>query len=131
MPTAKPRLNVTLEPEEAQALSDLAELTRLSRSAIVADLVRDAMPVMRRSVAMLKAAQNLTTEALADLKASLGAQEEKARSASAQAFQALAETEAVVQRASRRSAPSGAPAPLVSQPARATRPRPPLSKGGA
>lgn len=56
MPTANPRVSVTLTPETAAILRKLSTLTGESVSATVGDLLRQSVPVFERMVKVLEAA---------------------------------------------------------------------------
>lgn len=57
MPTKNPRIAVTLKPSSALVLRDLAKLSNRSRSAILADMVEQGIPVFQRVVRVMRAAQ--------------------------------------------------------------------------
>lgn len=73
MATKTPRVAVTLKPETLAVLADLAKLQKRPRSSIAADLLDEAVPVLRRLAAVLKAAHaaqaQTTPAALARLEA--------------------------------------------------------------
>jgi hypothetical protein len=56
MPTLKPRVQVTLEPQTHAVIERLAELQGRTRGAVIADLLDSITPVMARTVALLEAA---------------------------------------------------------------------------
>ena len=56
MPTLKPRVQVTLEPQTHAVIERLAELQGRTRGAVIADLLDSITPVMGRTVALLEAA---------------------------------------------------------------------------
>lgn len=58
MPTSKPRLTLTLDQETYAVLSDLAELQGCSRSSLVVDLVGQALPVLERTIGLMRAFQD-------------------------------------------------------------------------
>lgn len=55
MPTAKPRLSVTLEPELYGTLSEIARIRRVSRSSVVSEYLDAASPVLERTLTILRA----------------------------------------------------------------------------
>ena len=55
LPSNKPRINLTLEPELYDLITELAELREVSRSAIVVDMLDAAEPTMRRLLTTLRA----------------------------------------------------------------------------
>lgn len=57
MPTAKPRIAVTLNDPTFQVIARMAELQGVSRGAVVADLLESVAPVLARTVSLLEAAQ--------------------------------------------------------------------------
>ena len=56
MPTLKPRVQVTLEPETHRVIERLAELQGRTRGAVIADLLESVSPSLTRTVALLEAA---------------------------------------------------------------------------
>jgi hypothetical protein len=56
MPTAKPRVQVTLEPETHAVIERFASLQGRTRGAIIADLLDSITPAITRTVALLEAA---------------------------------------------------------------------------
>lgn len=56
MPTLKPRVNVTLEPQTYEVIDRLAALQGRSRGAVIADLLDSIAPVMGKTVSLLEAA---------------------------------------------------------------------------
>lgn len=56
MPTLKPRVQVTLEPETHAVIERLAELQGRTRGAVIADLLESVSPSLTRTVALLEAA---------------------------------------------------------------------------
>lgn len=63
MPTQNPRLSVTLTPELGALLERLSVLTGSSKSAMVADLLGEAVPIFERMITVLEAAQTLKDQA--------------------------------------------------------------------
>ena len=56
MPTAKPRIAVTLEQSTFEVIARMAALQGVSRGSVVADLLDSVAPVLARTVALLEAA---------------------------------------------------------------------------
>lgn len=63
MPTKNPRLSVTLTPELGAVLDRLSALTGNSKSALVADLLGEAVPIFQRMITVLEAAHTLKAQA--------------------------------------------------------------------
>lgn len=63
MPTANPRLTITLEPSTAAQLRRMSELTGNSQSAMISELLTQSAPVFDRLIAVLEAAEVAKTEA--------------------------------------------------------------------
>lgn len=64
MPTANPRITVTLRPELHALLQEIARLTDSSQSALIGDLLGQSMPVFERMVEMLRAAHQLKEQSV-------------------------------------------------------------------
>jgi len=58
MPTIKPRVNVTLEPQTHEVIERLAQLQGRTRGSVISDLLDSIAPVMGRTVALLEAASS-------------------------------------------------------------------------
>ena len=56
MPTAKPRIAVTLEQSTFEVIARMAALQGVSRGSVVAELLDSVAPVLARTVALLEAA---------------------------------------------------------------------------
>jgi hypothetical protein len=56
MPTIKPRVQVTLEPQTHEVIERLATLQGRTRGAVIADLIDSVAPALARTVALLEAA---------------------------------------------------------------------------
>lgn len=125
MPTTRHRVQVMLEPEQFEAVRDLAAATRLSMSRICADIITEATPLLNRAAAMTVAAASLTDEARALLKPGLERTEDQLIGNAARAYAALADTEAAIKRASRASGGGEARARgrVATPPPRRSRPR--------
>ncbi len=67
MPTANPRITITLEPELHAILRRMSELTGNSLSAIVAELLGTSMPVFERVVHALEAASEIQSSASGEI----------------------------------------------------------------
>lgn len=63
MPTANPRINVTLSPSLYNMVEELAKHQRVSRSMILRELLEASEPALAQVVAMLKAAEDMTDAA--------------------------------------------------------------------
>ena len=63
MPTANPRINVTLSPSIYIMVEELAKHQRVSRSMVLRELLEASEPALAQVVAMLKAAENMTEAA--------------------------------------------------------------------
>lgn len=57
MPTIKPRVQVTLEPQTHEVFARLAHLQGRTRGSIIAELLDSIAPVMAQTVAILEAAE--------------------------------------------------------------------------
>lgn len=57
MPTVKPRIAITLEQETFDVIARFAELQSRSKGAVVAELLEAVLPPLRRTIALLEAAQ--------------------------------------------------------------------------
>lgn len=62
MPTIKPRVQVTLEPETHAVIERLADLQGRTRGAVIADLLDSIVPALSRTVALLEAAKEAPNE---------------------------------------------------------------------
>jgi len=56
MPTLKPRVNVTLEPQTYVVIERLAAIQGRSRGSVISDLLDSIAPVMAKTVSLLEAA---------------------------------------------------------------------------
>ena len=63
MPTANPRINVTLSHSLYNMVEELAKHQRVSRSMVLRELLEASEPALAQVVAMLKAAENMTEAA--------------------------------------------------------------------
>jgi predicted DNA-binding protein len=63
MPTKNPRISVTLTNELSDILGSMSDLTGTSKSALVAELLQQSLPVFERMVAALAAAKTLQAQA--------------------------------------------------------------------
>jgi hypothetical protein len=57
MPTAKPRINLTVTQETFDILTELADINDVSRASIVNDLLEASMPALQRALVGLRALQ--------------------------------------------------------------------------
>ena len=71
MPTTNPRINVTVSQSLYQLTGDLARLQRVSRATVLRELLEASEPALRQVVAMLEAADEVTTEMKGKLSADL------------------------------------------------------------
>ena len=71
MPTAKPRITITLEPHTHEVLTRLSAAGGQSMSSIVADYVALAVPSLERLVVVLEQARQAPQEAQSGLAAAL------------------------------------------------------------
>lgn len=58
MPTVKPRVQVTLEPQTHEVFARLAQLQGRTRGSIIAELLDAIAPTMAQTVAILEAAES-------------------------------------------------------------------------
>jgi hypothetical protein len=113
MPSSKPRVNLTLDPEAFATLSRLAKAAKLPRARILADLLEEALPLLERTATMLEAAGALSAEARAGLRLRVDALDSQASEGAAVVFDALAKAETAIKKAGgdgrrgARSAPTG------------------------
>lgn len=70
MPTAKPRITITLTEHQHAVLSSLSHLQKASMSSIVVDLVDTTLPVLERLVGVLDAAAHAPKHVLEELRRS-------------------------------------------------------------
>ena len=71
MATVKPRINMALRPEHFDVVTRLAKLQGRSRSAVVVELLEQAIPVLERVVVVGEAAQRAQVSAREELRSSL------------------------------------------------------------
>jgi hypothetical protein len=71
MPTAKPRITITLEPHPHEVLSRLSAVGGQSMSSIVSEYVNLALPSLERLVVVLEQASTAPKQAHAGLAAAL------------------------------------------------------------
>ena len=75
MPTANPRLMLTLTPDQYDLLSRLARVQGRSRAAVVMELLETVVPVFERVVVAAEAAQRAQVQATEGLRDSVQAAE--------------------------------------------------------
>lgn len=63
MPTANPRVNVTLSPSLDSLVTELSGLERVSKSMVLRELLEAVEPSLRHAVALMKAAQGASAKA--------------------------------------------------------------------
>jgi hypothetical protein len=68
MPTSKPRVLVTLEPEQHELISLLGELRGVSKAQVVRELIEASETVLERVVTVLAAAQKAENTYLSTIK---------------------------------------------------------------
>lgn len=68
MPTAKPRVQVTLEPEVHDVIDRFARLQGRTRGAVIAELINEIAPSIARTIALLEAAQDAPNQVKAGLR---------------------------------------------------------------
>lgn len=71
MPTAKPRITITLSDEQHATLQALSEVQGVSMSSIVVDLLETTLPVLQRLTTVLQNASNAPQAVLDSLRGSL------------------------------------------------------------
>lgn len=69
MPTIKPRVQVTLEPEVHEVIERFAALQGRTRGAVIAELLGEITPAIGRTVALLEAAQEAPNQVKTGLRA--------------------------------------------------------------
>ncbi len=69
MPTLKPRVQVTLEPQTHAVIERLAQLQGRTRGAIIAELLDSIAPTLTRTVALLEAAMEAPNDVKRGLRA--------------------------------------------------------------
>ena len=79
MPTAKPRLQITLTRPQHELLTNLARLQERSASSIVTELLDQVLPVLERVAVVLQAATRAQESAKEGLKGSLESAERDMR----------------------------------------------------
>jgi hypothetical protein len=71
MPTANPRISITLKPSLAAVLRELSELAGNSQSAMVAELLETSQPVFEKMVLVMRAAAKVRDAAKEEMAAGL------------------------------------------------------------
>lgn len=111
MATMKPRLLVTLEPEQAAVVRELAELQGRSQAAVVRELVAELLPVMARVAEVMRRASQVQVATRADMRRKVAEAEAVIVPGALKALAAFDELAAQIAEASRgRGRPPGAPA---------------------
>lgn len=141
MPTAKPRITITLTEHQHSVLSRLSVLQKASMSSIVVDLVDTTLPVLERLADVLDNAERAPKQVLEELRKSAHIAEQDAAQAGFK-MGALLEELLVVSAggaSGERGAPHGVPPadepPTSNRGVRITSPRPkigsisPMKKG--
>ena len=73
MPTAKPRVTVTLEQSTHEVIDRLASLQGRTRGAVIADMLDSVAPAIGRTVALLEAAMEAPNDVKRGLRAAVEA----------------------------------------------------------
>src|SRR3954469_16588888 len=118
MPTSNPRVNVTLSPTLHQLVDDLARMQRVSKATVLRELLEASEPVLMQAVAMMKAADEMSSEArkkvARDMERTLKSVEKKAAAtlemAAGITSDLVAEAEAIRGRRPARARRAGLPA---------------------
>lgn len=71
MPTANPRVNVTLSPSLDSLVSRLADLERVSKSMVLRELLEAAEPSLLQAIALMEAAKGASVDAREKMAASM------------------------------------------------------------
>lgn len=118
MPTANPRVNVTLSPSLDSLVGRLAGLQRVSKSNVLRELLETAAPALARAVAVMEAAERAKPEVLAGLARSLERSQTVAEVALESALSAISSAGDLVEQAEavtgKRPARAGRRAPLAA-----------------
>jgi hypothetical protein len=77
MPTANPRITITLTPEVHAVLREMSECTGNSQSAIVGGLLQTSLPVFERVVQAIRAARAIEVSAQTEIAAGLERAQDK------------------------------------------------------
>ena len=67
MPTIKPRINITLEPEEYDTLKRLSDLTNTSMSKVLKEYITVIMPTLKQVADTVEALKNTDEAAKGEL----------------------------------------------------------------
>lgn len=89
MPTAKPRITITLSEHQHAVLSSLAEIQKVSMSSIVVDLVDSTLPVLERLSHILHNAANAPQSVRDEIRRSAQQAETDTIAASSSVFEQL------------------------------------------
>ena len=89
MPTAKPRITITLTDQHHAVLSSLAALQKVSMSSIVFDLLDTTLPVLERLAGVLENAANAPQAVLDEIKNTVLAAESDLSQAHSSVFHQL------------------------------------------
>jgi Ribbon-helix-helix protein, copG family len=81
MPTANPRINVTLSPSLDALVGRMARLQRASKSQVLRELLEAAEPALQRAANLMEAASNAASELKASVVRSMEAQQSQAEAA--------------------------------------------------
>jgi hypothetical protein len=125
VPTAKPRITITLTDRQHELLSALSLLQKVSMSSIVVDLLETTVPVLERLTAVLQNAANAPQAVLDQLKLSAQSAEDDLngmQGSMLRQLDLLVESSVSVPGAPRSGAP-GAKPPTSNRGVRITSPR--------
>lgn len=67
MPTKKPRMGISLPPEVHKAYMELSEVSGMAASTFAAQVLSEALPMVRQLTAAFKVAQDSPAKAAAEL----------------------------------------------------------------
>lgn len=128
MPTALPRLPVTLTAEQRDLLARVAKVNRCSQSKVIRDLLDTAAPVLLRVIAAMENVQKLDAEKAHLIRATLSDAQAEAEAMAATAL-ALLERISAPPVAAQRAPEDDDPFDVISPPPRPRRP-PTANRGG-
>lgn len=126
MPTHKPRLQITLEPDVRAILDRLATLQKRPASKIVAEILEEAHPVLHQIADTLDAINEASESVKGTIRRRLSTAERRAYSAAVEGMSILAELEQDARSIERQNAgPPGMAAQRAPRGAGSSRPLPP------
>lgn len=124
MPTAKPRITITLTDQQHSILSTLAGLQKVSMSSIVVDLLDTTLPVLQRLTSILSNAATAPQDLLDELRRTAESAENEVSGIAPHVLGLLDEMEQLS------SAPAAVPGRLRHGAAAGAEDRPPTSNRG-